>query len=108
MGIVPRESEHILTNYEKMKFIYPRKELNNLQKLIRKSVATQTVDFTKVLIKEKYLETIILNLLKASIFGIEPETDIHPIYESNSRIGPTKAQILMPINGQQRVTDKVF
>lgn len=48
MGIVPQESEHIFTNYEKMKFIYPKKDLNKLQKLIRKSVATQTVDFTKV------------------------------------------------------------
>ncbi|CAF0843075.1 unnamed protein product [Brachionus calyciflorus] len=91
LGIVPRENDHIFTNYEKMKFIYPRKELNNLQKLIKKSVSTQTVDFTK-----------------ASIFGIDSEDQVHPIYENRARVAPTKTQILMPINGQQRVTDKVF
>lgn len=48
LGIVPRETDHIFTNYEKMKILHPKKELNGLQKLIKKSVSTQTVDFTKV------------------------------------------------------------
>jgi hypothetical protein len=48
IGIVPRENEKILTNFEKMKTLNPQRELNNLQKVIKKSVSTQTIDFVKV------------------------------------------------------------
>ena len=48
LGIVPRKEEHLLTNYEKLKLKNPQKELGNIQKLIRKTVATQTIDFTRV------------------------------------------------------------
>lgn len=92
LGIVPRNEEHLLTNFEKSKLNNPRKELGSIQKLIKKTVATQTIDFTR-----------------ASMFGIEENSNNqHPIFDSNVKKGPSKTQILMPINGQHRVTDKVF
>ena len=44
------------------------------------------------------------------MFGVEDNeaSNIHPIFENNPKRGPTKTQVLMPINGQHRVTDKVF
>lgn len=48
LGFVPKKTDHIYTNFEKMKFLHPQRELGNLQKLTKKSVATQTIDFTKV------------------------------------------------------------
>ena len=48
LGIVPRKEEHLLTNYEKFKLKTTQKELGNIQKLTRKTVATQTIDFTRV------------------------------------------------------------
>jgi hypothetical protein len=52
--------------------------------------------------------------VQASIFGVEgadalkAEQPTHPIFENRERKKPAKSQILMPLNGQQRVTDKVF
>ena len=52
---------------------------------------------------------IFLSKIKASMFGIEEnQPTTHPIFENNPKKGPSKAHILMPINGQHRVTDKVF
>lgn len=48
LGIVPRKNEQILSNYEKMKLGHPQKELDSLKKLTRKTVGTQTIDFTRV------------------------------------------------------------
>lgn len=48
MGIVPRKEEHLLTNYEKLKLSGPQKELGTLQKVTRRTVSTQTIDFTRV------------------------------------------------------------
>ncbi len=48
LGIVPRKNEQILSNYEKIKLGHPQKELDSLKKLTRKTVGTQTIDFTRV------------------------------------------------------------
>lgn len=108
LGIVPRKTDHILTNLEKKIKTKPIKELGTLQKLLRRTVATQTIDYTK-----------------ASLFGINDEyikreNRLHPIYDelqqketnndgnNNSRI---KSNYLMPLNDQHRnykVTSNVF
>ena len=54
LGIVPRKNDRIMTNLEKKNKLKPTKELASLQKLTRKTVATQTIDYTKVI----YLEII--------------------------------------------------
>ena len=56
----------------------------------------------------------IINIKKASIFGVEfsevttQSTQIHPIFDQQERRSLSKSKVLMPINGQNRVTDKVF
>lgn len=114
---MPRKSEHLYSNYEKMKFLNPKKELGILQKLTKKTVSTQTIDFTKVPILAQLQRILIKNFnsnltkykkKQASLFGVDSEDQVHPIYENRDRHGPSKTHILMPINGQQRVTDKVF
>lgn len=112
---MPRKEEHLLSNYEKFKLRNTQKELGNIQKLIRKTVSTQTIDFTRVIlfITQKiyfFLSCTQNNSFnqKASMFGIEENDSAHPIFENNPKKGPSKTQILMPINGQHRVTDKVF
>ena len=110
LGIVPRQDEHIMTNYEKKLKLKPTKELNSLQKLTKKTVATQTIDH-----------------VKASLFGIDDEymkrDKIHPIYSemqqsaagaaTNQHKANTSSnpQYLMPLNDQHRsykVTNNVF
>ena len=117
LGIVPRKNEQILSNYEKMKLGHPQKELDSLKKLTRKTVGTQTIDFTRVfnLVYSFFFCLIILiNIKKASIFGVEfsevttQSTQIHPIFDQQERRSLSKSKVLMPINGQNRVTDKVF
>ena len=45
---MPKKDEKILTNIEKMRIKIPQKELATLQKVTKKSIATQTIDFMKV------------------------------------------------------------
>ena len=47
LGVVPKQNEHLLTNVEKSKMTV-QKELRNLQKLTKRTIGTQTIDFTKV------------------------------------------------------------
>lgn len=95
LGIVPKQNEHLLTNTEKIKLNNSRREINNVQKVTKRTVATQTIDFTR-----------------ASLFGVESDLNksdqIHPIYESRDRKPPSKSQVNMPLTGTNRVTNKVF
>jgi len=80
LGIVPRSTAHIPTNLEKMNIIQPKKELAALKKVIRKTVGTQTLDFTK-----------------ASVFGPDIELlnreKTHPIYETIEKRAGTPLMI---------------
>ncbi len=49
LGIVPH-NKHIMSNFEKMQIFQPIRELGALKKVTRKSVSTQTLDETKVII----------------------------------------------------------
>lgn len=73
-----------------MKLLQPQKELGNLQKLTKKSVATQTLDFTR-----------------ASIFGVDSDEKFNTIFEDKSK-RLTRAQSFVPLNALNRVIDKVF
>jgi hypothetical protein len=129
LGIVPRKDEHIMTNFEKKQKLKPTKELNNLQKLTKKTVSTQTIDHVKVKYLEKLKTTHIyiyinVKIKKASLFGIEDEytkrDKLHPIYsesqsatnQKNKAAGnSTNPQFLLPLNDQHRsyrVTNNVF
>ena len=65
LGIVPRKNEQILSNYEKMKLGHPQKELDSLKKLTRKTVGTQTIDFTRVfnLVYSFFCLIILINII---------------------------------------------
>lgn len=98
LGIVPRASAHIPNNLEKMTVLYPKKELASLKKVTKKTISTQTIDFTK-----------------SSVFGADIELvnreKTHPIYENIQKRMGQNSQIIMPINDHNRpfkVTDKVF
>jgi hypothetical protein len=51
LGLVPRQADILFTNYEKNKLFGSQKQLGSIQKLTRKSVATQTLDLSRVIIK---------------------------------------------------------
>lgn len=106
LGIVPRHTDHILTNLQKKIKSKTSKELGSLQKLTRRTVATQTIDYTK-----------------ASLFGINDEymkreNRLHPIYDdleqketNNEASKRANSNYLMPLNDQHRsykVTSNVF
>lgn len=57
-GFVPRVTDKILTNQEKMKTAYPLRE-QGLQRVVKKTVSTQTIDF-----------------VKASLFGFESPNNL--------------------------------
>ncbi len=48
LGLVPKQNEHLLSNLEKSKLNSSMKERDQVQKVTKRTVATQTIDFTRV------------------------------------------------------------
>ena len=55
LGVVPKQTEHLLTNVEKSK-LKNQTELRSLQKLTKRTIGTQTIDFTKVRTSCEYVD----------------------------------------------------
>lgn len=124
MGLVPKKTDHIYTNFEKMKYQYPQRELGNLQRLTKKSVATQTIDFTKVnyqnssiLFRVKFYCCCYIYLsisLKRSVniwnrrWRRTNSSDLRGSGTTTKMRAQTKTPVFAPLNAQNRVTDKVF
>jgi hypothetical protein len=98
---VPRPKDKILSNYEKMNIINPQRELAQLSKVTKKSIATQTIDLVKVRAFEMVHFKLIwyfyihFSTLQASIFGVETNEIVldnaHPYFESVKKSATTNA-----------------